>query len=679
MSLRPSATHPAFPPRSPRSSASYPAFPPRLPRSSATHPTSPPRSPRSSASYPAFPPRSSASHSVFLLLALLLSLLVPSAKAAPVSTITVSTAADTFDVPGKTCINVQIADLPGADGAASLREAICAANNTPGGPHTIRFGIASGAQTILVSGSPLPDIAYPAVIDATTQPGYAGKPLITLDGSALGGAGSGLTVTGGNTTVRGLAVVRFPEHGIDVYSNGGDAIQNCHLGAAASGSSAPGNGGAGLRLGGPGDNAVSGNLVSGNRGDGIRVETWPHGNLLTGNKVGTDLNGALPLGNLGHGIHLLSPAGNTVGGSAAGAGNLVSANDGDGIHTSDGSPQNTLYGNKIGVNASGSAALPNQGRGVYLASFGNMLGGTEAGQGNLVSGNRYAGVYIANDSPANQVLGNTIGANAGGTGALGNCWLSGGVDPSAAVYIDDDSALVSGNLIAGNPCTGVYLDTHANDNRLENNRIGLTAGGQPLGNTGSGVFIHGAYGTLVGGEDAASANRIAYNAGDGVTVITSTLNTENQANAIRRNLLYANSGLGIDLGDDGPTPNDAGDPDLGPNLWQNYPLIGSLAQNGGSIIVSGALNSAASQPYTLRFFASPSCDPSGYGEGQAYLGSLAVTTDASGAAAFSGAFPLPPGGSLWVAATASDSLGSTSEFSPCRAAQMLIYLPVVMK
>ena len=84
-----------------------------------------------------------------------------------------------------------------------------------------------------------------------------------------------------------------------------------------------------------------------------------------------------------------------------------------------------------------------------------------------------------------------------------------------------------------------------------------------------------------------------------------------------------------------------------------------------NVLLPGSLNSAASTIYRLEFFASPSCDPSGYGEGQAYLGFTEVTTDASGNADFSTLLAGGVAAGQFAAVTASDPNGNTSEFSAC--------------
>ena len=110
------------------------------------------------------------------------------------------------------------------------------------------------------------------------------------------------------------------------------------------------------------------------------------------------------------------------------------------------------------------------------------------------------------------------------------------------------------------------------------------------------------------------------------------------------------------------TPNDPNDPDTGANNLQNYPdLITVLS---GST-VTGILDSIPNSDFTIDIYASALCDPSGHGEGEIYLGSETVATDGYGEGAFSTVLPIAAPEGWHAVATATDSAGSTSEFSQC--------------
>jgi len=181
-----------------------------------------------------------------------------------------------------------------------------------------------------------------------------------------------------------------------------------------------------------------------------------------------------------------------------------------------------------------------------------------------------------------------------------------------------------------------------------------------LSNTQDGVnIVLAATNNLIGGTAAGAGNFIAYNAEDGVNIADGT------NNAILSNSIFTNTGLGIDLDNDGVTSNDAGDSDNGPNGLQNFPMLSSAAISGSNVIISGTLNSTANTTFDLQFFANTVCDPSGYGEGETLLVTDTVTTDGGGNALFNLSVPTPA--SQFITATATDPNSNTSEFSACAA------------
>jgi hypothetical protein len=116
------------------------------------------------------------------------------------------------------------------------------------------------------------------------------------------------------------------------------------------------------------------------------------------------------------------------------------------------------------------------------------------------------------------------------------------------------------------------------------------------------------------------------------------------------------------------TPNDRGDTDTGANGDQNFPVLGAAVALGATTVVRGTLNTLPSQTLTLRFFSSPACDPSGFGEGKTFLGSSTVHTDGSGNAKFELSLAARTRTGQQVTATATSADG-TSEFSACRPVQ----------
>ncbi|MFZ1266882.1 MAG: hypothetical protein WAU95_10500, partial [Anaerolineae bacterium] len=217
-----------------------------------------------------------------------------------------------------------------------------------------------------------------------------------------------------------------------------------------------------------------------------------------------------------------------------------------------------------------------------------------------------------------------------------------------------------GNVISGNGEDGIQLTRPgATTNTVQGNFIGAAADGtSALGNDGHGVFFTlGASENDIGGAGAGEGNVIAHNAGAGVFADSGRTNT------FAVNSIFANDSLGLDLAPAGATANDSGDADDGPNRLQNFPLLLTLSANRKTL--TGSINSQPSQSYRLEFFASPTCDPSGYGEGGTFLGATTATTNASGNAAFSATFVNAVPAGHQMTATATDPNGNTSEFSRC--------------
>jgi hypothetical protein len=141
--------------------------------------------------------------------------------------------------------------------------------------------------------------------------------------------------------------------------------------------------------------------------------------------------------------------------------------------------------------------------------------------------------------------------------------------------------------------------------------------------------------------------------------------TTASGNAILSNSVFSNGFLGIDLNFDGVTSNDGGDGDIGPNTLQNYPILSSAQTSNTNTTIQGTLNSAPNRSFNLQFFSSPECDSSGHGEGKVFVGSSVVATDGNGDASFTITLSSSVSVGQVISATATDSAGSTSEFSGC--------------
>ena len=233
----------------------------------------------------------------------------------------------------------------------------------------------------------------------------------------------------------------------------------------------------------------------------------------------------------------------------------------------------------------------------------------------------------------------------------------------------EDDAIID-NQIIKNDGDGILLcNCGSGGNRIYGNLIGTNASGTTnLGNTGDGINI-GTPNNTVGGTAAGGANVIAFNIGAGIGLEQLSTDT---GNALVANSIYSNQGLGIDLGDTGkPLVNQPGGPNVGPNHLQNYPVIKSAVASASSTTISGTLNSAPDQTFTIQFFSSPAADSSGYGQGKTYIGSTTVTTGSSGNATIYFVSPFDMGGQV-LTATATDQSGDTSEF----AKDLAVALPI---
>jgi hypothetical protein len=501
-------------------------------------------------------------------------------------------------------------------GAGSLRQAILDANANLGSD-LITFIIGSGPQTIAPA-SLLPDITDPVEIDATTQPGFAGVPIIELSGTntnSLPNAGL-LQVKSGNTTIRGLVINHFKDVGISLLTAGGNHIEGNYIGTDAAGNSKATNSFGNLIAINVPNNVIGGttpdkrNVLSGGGGHAISIfGDSATGNLIQGNYIGINAAGNKGIGNTLAGI-FLGTSNNIVGGTVPGARNVISANPYGGIVMQvSGTFGNVIQGNYIGTDATGSFSIPNDNAGIALfdRTNNNLIGGMTPGARNVISGN---GLGIA--------------FNSSSTGPMGNI--------------------------------------------IQGNYIGLSADGKPLGNRVAGIGLGVATNTTIGGQVPEAANTIAFNGataavgvGTGVYVLSAT------GNSIRGNSIFSNGRLGVDLGNDDVTANDNGDADTGPNNRQNFPIITSVVGGTGQTTINGTLNSAANSTFQIDFYANSGCDPSGNGEGAIPFGSGSVNTDASGNGAFSVVVnsALPTGKA--ITATATDSAGNTSEFSACDA------------
>lgn len=338
---------------------------------------------------------------------------------------------------------------------------------------------------------------------------------------------------------------------------------------------------------------------------------------------------------------------------------------------SDGSPAdgNVIQGNYVGVNVLATAALPGS-WGIRLENVDNVtVGGSAPGAGNVISGASGAGLSISGIgvlTAGTVVQGNLIGTDATGTAPIPNGGNGIELTMRGSVTLGG-SAPGAGNVVAANGNNGISLSgSFTNGVVIRGNFIGTDATGTiAMPNLGSGVLVsNGAQNTTIGGPGPGEGNVIAFNnpvgSGTNHAGVKVTFGT---GNAVRGNVIHSNEGLGIDIGGLGITANDGCDADTGANLQQNFPVLTSAMATGANLAVSGTLNSTASTAFEIDLYFSPSCDPLGTGEGRTYLGSTSAMTDGSCDGTFAVNLPAPGAGVITV--TATDPGGNTSEFSAC--------------
>jgi titin len=499
---------------------------------------------------------------------------------------------------------------------------------------------------------------------------YAGVEITGTGGNQIGGtnAGDGNVISGN------------VEDGIAL--NGGTAanlIQGNFIGLSAAGTNALHNGQNGISISGGSSNLVGGavagarNVISGNSAYGIGIlQLADSGNSVLGNYIGTDVTGSKAVGNTLSGVQLQGCA-NTIGGTAAGAGNVISGNGQQGVWlvgTNGNVTGNVIQGNLIGLNATGTGGLGNTNAGVGLSgAASNLIGGTSAGARNVISANGnsstgLSGVFLAYaGTTGNQLLGNYIGTDASGTVALGNVNDGVMLQQSAATNFIGGSVSGAGNLISANGVDGIYL-TNASWNVVQGNFIGTKADGtSALGNTFHNVELDvNATNNTIGGLIAGAGNRIAFahSIYSGVRVRDGSVN-----NPISGNSIFSNGALGIDLG--GYGVNSIFDCESGmaanaANAGQNFPTLSNV-YSGTITRIRGALDGKTGNTYALQFFASPAGDPSGYGEGQVFLGQTNLTLGLTCSSNFNVYLPAAVSPGWVVTATATDGNNNTSEFS----------------
>jgi len=530
----------------------------------------------------------------------------------------------------------------GDAGPGSLRAALYYATDHPG--TTIRFsiptsdpGYSGGVFTIHASGYLPPLVTNGTVLDGTSQPGYAGAPLVFVDGSQVlpeAGDPPGLLVYASSCTIKGLAFIRARWVGLALlYPDAtGNVIASCWSGVGPGGSLAQPNTKQGVEIGGGAHDNLIGpaNLLSGNTEYGVYIsDSTTTGNSVRGNRIGTNATGDAALANgLGGVIVTTGAKSNTIDGA-----NVISGNQSAGIWlTGAGVTNNLVRDNLIGLNAAGSGALPNSFAGVYVlaGASGNLV------QCNVLSGHPSEGLRISDGGTSgNSVEANLVGTNAAGTSAIGNGFAG------VTVFGGASGNTISGNVLAGNTSYGAVIgDSGSNGNQVSANLIGLLRNRAALGNGVAGIAIWGgAQGNSVSG------NLIDDNGSYGIALFDAATTF---GNSFTSNSISDNAFSGISVG--------------AANHAQAAPSLTAAVAGVSGITVTGTLTSTPGASFKLEFFANAA---PGTASGEIFLGALGgVATNNSGLAAFNPTLgPAVLAGKVLTATATNEATGDTSEFS----------------
>jgi hypothetical protein len=514
----------------------------------------------------------------------------------------------------------RVSDLPGADGLVTFPEAALATTNTPG-PDRILFHIPASDPGQLAGAFQIVSEGFitigddDTIVDGTSQTAFTGDtsagPEIWLFGSMpVSLSTPGLRITSDRNRIAGIGGFNYFKTGIQIDGN---------------------------------DNVVVG-CTTVQAGTGI---------LVTG-------------------------TGNILGGTTSAERNLFSL-CGTGVAVSaPAAPGNFIRGNFIGTDITGTAELGNNSTGISAGSW-TTIGGVAPGEGNVIAGNGHLGEHevpigaqVRLTGDHNTVIGNRIGTDHTGTVALGGS-VSAGIDISGSfntIGVPGAGNLVSGHtwLAFGAFQVGIRL-SGGQGNVIQSNRIGTDVTGElPLPNR-RGIevamisFLDLARNSRIGGAGPGQGNRIAFNQGDAIG-LNSSAGLGPTGVTVTRNSIFANGELGINLATSfygypaTVNLNDAGDVDTGSNNLQNYPVLLTADDDGNRTLVTGTLDTPQPDGATIELYSNTARDPSGFGEGETFVGT--ATPSSSGSfVAF-----LPAGlVGKHLTATATDAGGNTSEFS----------------
>ena len=520
----------------------------------------------------------------------------------------------TVNVTGGTPQTYTVTNTLDDGSVGSLRWAIQQANANAG-HDTIDFNIAGSGTQVIALGSDLDTITDQVTIDGTTQTGWVEQSFmpIVIDANDLG-TGIALGGTADGSEIRGLLIR--------------DAVYGLHVTVGSE------------------NHLIAGNWFGQFNSDGSDAGI---GEAITSLGVyGDDANNV------------------TFGGTTAADRNVIvtegASSDGLYLYKSDGW---NISGNYFGTDTTGNALLAsttNAGNGFISTNDANTntIGGATDAHRNIFAGLRNGVEFQDSASAANYVYNNWIGLGADGATVIGNQFNGVSIFDTHDVVVGGAGGL--GNVIVGSGASGIYTGDN-DDVVIQGNYIGQNEDGSVVAGNDYGIYVGSpANNITIGGIAAGEGNVITASANDGIEIVSSATAL---TTSIRGNSIFDNDGLGIDLGADGRTANDAGDADTGANNLQNWTVLNSASIDDlGNFSYSLDLSTLAAGTYTVDFYASSDRD-GGQVEGQRYLFSQNVSGSGTWTGGFGGV-TLAPG--EYVTLITTDADGNSSEFSNYAAA-----------
>jgi hypothetical protein len=507
----------------------------------------------------------------------------------------------------------------------TLRSAIEEANARP--PYyadsliEINFNIpgGTGVKNIILGNAELPEIKYPILLNGVSQAGSvlntaasgeANNATININLNCNGNLG--LNFISSNSIIKGLAVYNANGSCISISEGHGNSVKGCYIGITNTGLAGtyPVPGVSGIDIGGMVENGSSNNMIG-----GVDPEDQ---NIITG---GINLRGSLTI-------------------------------------------NNTIQGNYIGTDRTGLVAIDQNGNGIAItdSSSYNQVGGGNTLMRNVISGNHAAGIFLQGSETAyNTVMNNYIGINANATASLPN--QGDGVAIVDGSHHNTIGIAGAGNIIAGGSNTMMLID-EASNNTISGNFIGTDTSGTI--NLGSGIGVEFKGGNcndnLLGGIGSGEANVIA-NADFGVITFGG-----GARNSYVNNVIYNINNIAIDLGWDGITLNDYQDEDPDSlsnpnNYFQNFPENITADSVASGVHIIADFNSTPNQQFSIDFYASTSLTGNNTAQGERFLGSTIINTDANGDAVIDLTLFASVTTADHISLIASDNTGNNSEFS----------------